>query len=159
VAEEALEEDSGVISVEDSEEVAGEVRMEAEMEVMMGHLEEVSEAAVKVAGEAEDSEEVRAEAAVEKAGAGEVTAAPLKARAKLKVLPAASKTTIVHLSLSLRHISTKKMVTPPVLVAGHHHHHYSVFEQKNLNLICLFKIFDTRLVTKTASWRRFHVCV
>merc|ERR1719411_514480 len=74
VAEEALEEDSGVDSVEDSEEVAGE---------------------------AEDSEEVRAEAAVEKAGAGEVTAAPLKARAKLKVLPAASKTTIVHLSLSL----------------------------------------------------------
>jgi len=63
---------------------------------------------VKVAGEAEDLEEGREEAAVVKAGAGEVTAAPLKARAKLKVLPAASKTTIVPLSLSLRHISTKK---------------------------------------------------
>merc|ERR1719411_1849020 len=157
VAEEALEEDSGVISVEDSEEVAGEARMEAEMEVMMGHLEEVSEAAVKVAGEAEDSEEVRAEAAVEKAGAGEVTAAPLKAKAKLKVLPAASKTTIVHLSLSITFLP-KKIVTPPVLVAGHHHHHSSVFEQK-FELICLFKISNTRLVTKTASWRQFHVCV
>jgi len=74
------------------------------------HLGEVSEAAVKVAGEAEDLEEERVEAAVVKAGAGEVTAAPLKARAKLKVLPAASKTTIVH--LSLHHISTKKNCHP-----------------------------------------------
>merc|ERR1719458_1600721 len=75
--EEASEEDSGVDSVEDSGEVEGEVRTEAEMEVMMEELpEEVSEAAVKVAGEAEDSEEGEA---------GEVTAVPLKARAKHKV--------------------------------------------------------------------------
>jgi len=158
VAEEALEGDSGVDSVEDSAEVAGEVRMEAEMEVTMEeHPGEVSEAAVKVAGEAEDLEEGRVEAAVVKAGAGEVTAAPLKAKAKLKVLPAASKTTIVHLSLSITFLP-KKIVTPPVLVAGHHHHHSSVFEQK-FELICLFKISNTRLVTKTASWRQFHVCV
>merc|ERR1712226_912807 len=127
VAEEASEVDSG----EASAEVAGEVRMEAEMEVTMEeHPGEVSEAAVKVAGEAEDLEEERVEAAVVKAGAEEVTAAPLKARAKLKVLPAASKTTIVHPSLSITFLP-KKIVTPPVLVAGHHHHHHSsVFEQK-----------------------------
>jgi len=84
--EEASEEDSGVDSVEDSGEVEGEVRTEAEMEVMMEELpEEVSEAAVKVAGEAEDSEEGKAGAVVVKEEAGEVTAVPLKARAKHKV--------------------------------------------------------------------------
>merc|ERR1719384_660879 len=97
--------------------------------------EEVSEeAAVKGAGEAEDSEEGRAGAVVVKAEAGEATAAPLKAKARRKVFSrlAASKP---PLSTSLsHHISTKKFVTPPVLVAGHHHHS-SVFEPSfELNL-------------------------
>jgi len=132
----ALEEDSGVGSAEDSVEVGGEARMEVETEVMMVELpEEVSEeAAVKVAGEAEDSEEGRAGAVAVKAEAGEATAAPLKAKARRKVFSrlAASKP---PLSTSLsHHISTKKFVTPPVLVAGHHHHS-SVFEPSfELNL-------------------------
>jgi len=99
-----------VDSVEGSAEVEGEERMEAEMvEAMMEELpEEVSEAAVKVAGEAEDSEEGRAGAVVVKAEAGEVTAVPLRARAKLKVFSrlAASKP---PLSTSLHHISTKNL--------------------------------------------------
>merc|ERR1712210_111330 len=86
VEEEALEEDSGVDSAEDSVEVEGEVRMEAETEVMMEELlEEVSEAVVKVAEEAEDSEEGRVGAVVVKEEAGEVIAVPLKAKAKRKV--------------------------------------------------------------------------
>jgi hypothetical protein len=99
-----------VDSVEDSAEVEGEERMEAEMvEAMMEELpEEVSEAAVKVAGEAEDSEEGKAGAVVVKEEAGEVTAVPLKARAKHKVFSrlAASKP---PLSTSLHHISTKNL--------------------------------------------------
>merc|ERR1712130_473749 len=111
--------------------------MEVETEVMMVELpEEVSEeAAVKVAGEAEDSEEGRAGAVAVKAEAGEATAAPPKAKARRKVFSrlAASKP---PLSTSLsHHISTKKFVTPPVLVAGHHHHQSSVFEPSfELNL-------------------------
>merc|ERR1719384_1685665 len=97
--------------------------------------EEVSEeAAVKGAGEAEDSEEGRAGAVAVKAEAGEATAVPLKAKARRKVFSrlAASEP---PLSTSLsHHISTKKFVTPPVLVAGHHHHS-SVFEPSfELNL-------------------------
>jgi len=108
-AEGALEEDSGVDSVEDSAEVEGEVRMEVEMEVMMEELpEEASEVAVRVAAEAEDSEEGKAGAVVVKAGEGEDTAEPLRARAKLKVFSrlAASKP---PLSTSLHHISTKNL--------------------------------------------------
>ena len=72
--------------MEDSGEVEGEVRMEAEMEVMMEELpEEASEVAVRVAAEAEDSEEGKPGAVVVKAGEGEDTAEPLRARAKLKV--------------------------------------------------------------------------
>merc|ERR1712032_935061 len=86
--------------------------------------EEASEVVVRVAAEAEDSEEGKAGAVVVKAGEGEDTAEPLRARAKLKVFSrlAASKP---PLSTSLHHISTK-ICHPPVLVAGHHHS--SVFE-------------------------------
>ena len=94
---------AGVDSVEDSAEVEGGVRMEVAMEVMMEELpEEASEAAVRVAVEAEDSEEGKAGAVVVKAGAGEVTAEPLRARAKLKSVleSCCQQTTIVHLSPS-----------------------------------------------------------
>lgn len=155
VEEEALEEDSGVDSAEDSVEVEGEVRMEAEMEVMMEELlEEVSEAVVKVAEEAEDSEEGRVGAVVVKEEAGEVIAVPLKAKAKRKVFSrlAASEP---PLSTSPSHFY-QKIFTPPVLVAGHHH---SSVLSKVLSRVCLFKMSNTCLVTKTASWRQFHVCV
>jgi len=96
-----------VDSVEDSAEVEGEVRMEAEMEVMMEELpEEASEAAVRVAAEAEASEEEKAGAVVVKAEAGEVTAEPLRARAKLKLFLLPAKP---PLSTSLHHISTKNL--------------------------------------------------
>merc|ERR1719220_2765939 len=96
--------------------------MEVEMVEMTEELlGEVSEAAVKVAGEAEDSEEERAGAAVKVAGeaedseeeragavvkaeAGEATVEALKARAKPNVFSrlAASKP-------PLHHISTKNL--------------------------------------------------
>merc|ERR1711971_1398456 len=99
----ASEEDSGV----DSAEVEGEVRMEVEMEVTMEELpEEASEAAVRVSAEAEASEEGKAGAVVVKAEAGEVTAEPLRARAKLKLFLLPAKP---PLSTSLHHISTKNL--------------------------------------------------
>ena len=94
--------------MEGSAEDEGGVRMEVEMVEMTEELlGEVSEAAVKVAGEAEDSEEERAGAVV-KAEAGEATVEALKARAKPNVFSrlAASKP---PLSTSLHHISTKNL--------------------------------------------------
>jgi hypothetical protein len=112
---------------------------------------------VKVAGEAEDSEEGRAGAVVVKEEAGEVTAVPLKARAKHKVFSrlAASKPPL-STSLSITflpkicHPSGACSRPPPPLLG---------FLSQVLNRISLFKISNTRLVTKTASWRQFHVCV
>merc|ERR1719340_25699 len=116
---------------------------------MMEELQEVaSEAVEKVAEEAEASEEGRA-GVVEKEEAGEVIAEPPRARARPNVF---SKT-------CLHHISTKKLSPLRSLQPATNTTTNLLVFEPSFGQICLFTTSNHRLVTKTASWRQFHVCV